>query len=811
MSSERQPLLPQHAQEGAQRAYSSVQQAVSNPRDTAQRITPSKDTQKKLAHVVAAIQAGKLPSQSQLSALLENIKNSPVLKEGTFERTSALSDQSARVVGDIKRVIEQIQRIGDSKNSDDKIQDFLYNTSRASLDVDVGSLSNLKPSKRQAREDGNALIESVRTLGYLIVTDKNIHNILSDLILTARDLFADAATAVADQASEAAKKAKPSEEERQARSDLTRKYATDARGSADKAKKTADKIRKDYRAGVHKQMFRDYADKANSWIEEKTPDDPKDAFIERLKRIVTSVQSNDEYHQAVTTIVQLVKKWGSIAVEKADQATDEVDVEGNEHLHAALDNLRAIVETFANGKSLDPLLESVRKIIDDVKQDERLTNYWNEIDAYVERLLFDEGFVTSSKAARKADDLYEKAQKLLESNAGWKRDAEALNEQLGEYRNALSSDAEATELLDALSDLNEDISELVKDGVSIFALKATGVVVDIFDVWLPRLVSQIKSIPLPRCEYKSADIDFVLDNISFESISGSFIPDRVKFTNHNELELIQGYAAFASAGSSKVNLTIEGVRIKAKDIAYWLHKKTGFGWNDWGFVDVEIGGQKGCTITVELETAEEKDNEHFYKVLNVDVDTSNFTASVHNTHKPIANTLLFPFARPALRKLLQHTLEETIREQIADMDGKLHDLHQRSIALAQYSYQQGSAPSLGGYAKGLFSSSFLPSISSKGSVSVNKRGIVKKGKRGEYLLAIGVSDHLLPGVGGPTGFYQEQAKKAAEEAQRFGLAGISIKQGISAQAKDVKREARRLARAESREETWRSDAFDLLL
>ncbi|KAE8237285.1 hypothetical protein A4X03_0g9167, partial [Tilletia caries] len=349
-------------------------------------------------------------------------------------------------------------------------------------------------------------------------------------------------------------------------------------------------------------------------------------------------------------------------------------------------------------------------------------------------------------------------------------------------------------------------------GVSIFALKATGVVADVFDVWLPRLIGQIKSIPLPRCEYKSADIDFVLDNISFESISGSFIPDRVKFTNHNELELIQGYAAFASTGTSRVQLTIEGVRIKAKDIAYWLHKKTGFGWNDWGFVDVEIGGQKGCTITVELETAEEKDDEHFYKVLNVDVDTSSFTARVHNTHKPIANTLLFPFARPALRKLLQHTLEETVREQIGDMDGKLHDIHQRSIALAQYSYQQGSAPSLAGFAKGLFSSSFLPSVSGgRGGVSVSKRGIVKKGKRGEYLLAIGVSDHLLPGVGGPTGFYQEQAKKVAEEAQRFGLAGVSLKQGLSAQAKDVKREARRLARAESREETWRSDAFDLLL
>ncbi|CAD7063051.1 unnamed protein product [Tilletia caries] len=65
---------------------------------------------------------------NQLNALLEKIKQSPVLKEGTFDRTSALSDQSARVVADLKRVIEQIIKLGDSKNGDDKIQDFLYNS-----------------------------------------------------------------------------------------------------------------------------------------------------------------------------------------------------------------------------------------------------------------------------------------------------------------------------------------------------------------------------------------------------------------------------------------------------------------------------------------------------------------------------------------------------------------------------------------------------------------------------------------------------------------------------------------------------------
>ncbi|KAK0545215.1 hypothetical protein OC861_006414 [Tilletia horrida] len=816
MSSERQPLLPQHNQDGqsrAQQAYQSINHAITHPRQTADRLTPSQDTQHKIAYVSAAIQAGKLPSQQQINGLLERIKKSPVLKEGSYNRTGALSDQSARIVGDLKRVIEQIQVLGESKNSDNKIQDFIWNTSRASLSADTSSLSSLKPSQRQAREDTDALIQSIRTVGYLLITDKSLHSILNDLILSARDLFADAASAVSEQAAQAAKKARPSEQEREAGAENTRKHAKDPQSSAQLAKKKADELRREYRSGVHKQIFRQQADRAKSWIDEKTPDDPKDVFVERVKKIITSVQANDDYHEAMSTIVHLVKKWGRTAIDKAQQATEEVDVESNEHLDEAIKNLRSIIETFANGKSLDPLIDSVKKIYDDVKEDERLSNFWNDIDAYVERLLFDEGYVTSSKASRQADELYEKAQKLLETNAGWKRDAQALNEQLREYGDALSSDEETTEFLDALQDLNEDLAELLKDGASIFALnalKAPGAIADVFDVWLPRLIGEIKSIPLPRCEYKSAEIDFVLDNMRFESVGASFIPDRIKLVNHNELELVQGYAAFAATGSSHLQLTIEGVRVHAKDVAYYLDKKTGWGWKDWGFVDVDIGGDKGATVTVELETADEKDHEHYYKVLSVDVNTNTFTARVHNTHKPIANTFLFPFARPALRKLLQNALEETIRDQIADLDGKLHDIHQRSIALAQYSYQHGTAPSVTGYLKGLFSSSFLPS-KSRTSASLSKRGIVKKGKRGEYLLAIGVSDHLLPGVGGPDGYYKKKAQEALEETRRLGLGLVDIKQAVTAQSKDVKREARRLARKEASKDTWHSEAFDILI
>ncbi|KAE8208721.1 hypothetical protein CF327_g7028 [Tilletia walkeri] len=153
-------------------------------------------------------------------------------------------------------------------------------------------------------------------------------------------------------------------------------------------------------------------------------------------------------------------------------------------------------------------------------------------------------------AARKADDLHEQAQTLLEGNAGWKRNAETLNEQLGEDRNALSSDAEAAELLNVLA------------GISL---------------GLSRTVSAPSTSRLPLSSPMSSMSGYAGPWVrsNFQSISGSFILDRVKCTKHEELESIQDDAAFASGGASKVNLTIEGVRINAKDIAFGFCKKTG--------------------------------------------------------------------------------------------------------------------------------------------------------------------------------------------------------------------------------------------
>jgi hypothetical protein len=78
--------------------------------------------------------------------------------------------------------------------------------------------------------------------------------------------------------------------------------------------------------------------------------------------------------------------------------------------------------------------------------------------------------------------------------------------------------------LNKLSDVSSSFSSLASTAAAQLRFGGLGVVRDAFDVVLPRIISAIREIPLPRTEYKSEEIDIAIDDLVFESTS--FIPDK---------------------------------------------------------------------------------------------------------------------------------------------------------------------------------------------------------------------------------------------------------------------------------------------
>jgi len=335
---------------------------------------------------------------------------------------------------------------------------------------------------------------------------------------------------------------------------------------------------------------------------------------------------------------------------------------------------------------------------------------------------------------------------------------------------------------------------------------------------VPRIIGLVKEIPIPRIEYKSEEIDLVIDDIKLES--ASFIPDSIRLVTHNDLRFTQGYATYASEYDATLRLRVEGFHFEAKDIAFWVNRKVGF----WPFEDSGVlalqFGPHGISFDVTLENADEDDRETFFTVKKVDVNLQDFDFSVTKHKQWFATWFAKPVIRAFVKRNLASALEAQISEYLRQADFKLYGLQQRAIAATN-----AAPPSPANFVRAVFSDSVFPQSYGK-DLEVRQGGVVKYGRRGEYLLHIGVDEALFPHqppadisnkqrlkVKAKAQAAASQARRAVGSADEFAGAakakGEQAKNEARKEGEDLRYAAQEKKRREERKEGWRSEAFDV--
>lgn len=336
---------------------------------------------------------------------------------------------------------------------------------------------------------------------------------------------------------------------------------------------------------------------------------------------------------------------------------------------------------------------------------------------------------------------------------------------------------------------------------------------------IPRILQVIKSIPLPRVEFTSADVDLIIDNVKFTS--PSFLPDAARFSSHLDVSCQRGYAAYASSFKSSTTMSISGLRMQAKDISYYINKKSGWiGLEDAGLMDIYIGSTKkgaddGLDVTLTVENATEDDRESFFKLKKVDVAVEHFDVYIHNSRHPIRNF----FARPAVRTYMEKQFVQVLEEQIAvsfrEFDKQAFAYQQRAIGAS------GAASDPLAFFRGIFAPSFCGIGGGGSGLEWNGqgKGFTKVGSQGEYVLAIGVDEQLLPGKLTGLGRQGKDVVARKQAVERLVEEGRSTYEDVRDQVEQVAAEAQDegerafdqhqdALRREQRDDDWRSDAFD---
>lgn len=235
------------------------------------------------------------------------------------------------------------------------------------------------------------------------------------------------------------------------------------------------------------------------YADESLPTDVKDAFIERFKAIVNEIQSDPQYSEAVDTLVSLVRKYATKSVDAITDAAESTSakVEANQEAESAVHLLREIVESFTG--PLDNVFKTGDKVVQDLKNDDRIQRIIDEADKLLDRAINDPGYLTSSKCQRRVEALYDEGQELVSSNQDWKRDMDALASELDKCLQKAQNDKALAQLGDRVERFARATAKFGRTGFNL--IDGGGIWSDLTQVLVPRLLGALHAIPLPRVEF----------------------------------------------------------------------------------------------------------------------------------------------------------------------------------------------------------------------------------------------------------------------------------------------------------------------
>ncbi|KAH9958918.1 hypothetical protein BC827DRAFT_1135468 [Russula dissimulans] len=663
--------------------------------------------------VIEAFRQGRYPSNHQLDvAFRYALAHSPIDQD-------QLSPGGRALVQDCRDIIETARLIIQEKNADELFQNFMWNTGSMDLSGAKKDPNEIFPvDKSKTQGDGRQAARHLRTLGNLIATNSEVRKILSDFSVIGRDILARTA-------SHAAENIRPDQDalanvDRSAPSDLFETAGGSRVGSnetpaaesnvpgsnttirhhslesvndtdADTDTKKAGLIGRlqDLKNGLsdripqeHKDVTREKLEQGRKVLaEEYFPDDRRDQFIYRIKKAILECQKNSDYQESVRWLLGIFEEYGrhgkhiaGVGKEAGSQVT------GDDSFRTSVTQIRTLLERFANGKSMDVIIDAINELIDDAKDDEEFRQWFQAVDAYAHNVLLEPGYVLEPRCNSEGLQVRESGRRFYTGR--YKSHFDRLFDSIGTWFGAMGEDPLNRRFGDDWARLTRD---LLFDGEGSLKFKPD-LWMDIRKVILPSIVDRVGHVPIPRIEYTDESLDLVVENLTLQG--RNLFPNIVSIEVHNFMKF-SPYNTINDISHYEFTLTFEHIQADMRDVAFYFRKKSGIPkLTDSGLADVLLGGH-GLTATVHLVSAG-KDKSSVFKVKSVRVKVDSLKFSIRDSKHDILYKTLRPLATALVKKQIQKAVTDAITTGMEYVDGQLVAVRDR-VSEARTSPESSSA------------------------------------------------------------------------------------------------------------------------
>ncbi|KAI3653612.1 hypothetical protein MP228_001559 [Amoeboaphelidium protococcarum] len=403
-------------------------------------------------------------------------------------------------------------------------------------------------------------------------------------------------------------------------------------------------------------MMRDYA----SALRTPLTADQAALVAESLRSILQSLQQSPELLQAVILIARMAAELGAVTGKEYHRMHRTIPLSYYEaNRPAMLEDLKQLVQRFANGYSLDGLIRVIDQFQLFITQDWETRDYFESLQYFFTRCMDDPGYLNGPEYTLKSIRLIEDGRKLFGTKI-----PQLINSFVFELQNILNGLQSDPALNTIYQSGWQVVQSILMDPQSGQVTLKQDLIQDLRQVFLPIIASTFKFVALPRIEISDANMDVTFDNIviSLESALPNLV--EVNFTNNIQMSPRPNLPSAFYISTMDVNLY--QIQADLRNVEFSINKRGFPPLRDAGLADIFLSGN-GLSITTKTAI----DTNLWYTTLvpvDIKVNIDALRINLHDSSHDFAYRLLGTSLVNQLKKRICRSLEEQIFLAICRLD-----------------------------------------------------------------------------------------------------------------------------------------------
>jgi hypothetical protein len=363
--------------------------------------------------------------------------------------------------------------------------------------------------------------------------------------------------------------------------------------------------------------------------------------------------------------VQQVKEAAKDKAQEAKQSAQQADTTG---LRQVAQDARELLEKFANGRSLQPLINAFQAWTRALDQDQELRQWLNDVWSWANQTKQDANKLNDDQHLQRLNNFVDRGRSIAQGRH--RQILEDLLSETQEYGRAITNDAASNRLRQSLANV---VADLFVDKTGKFVLKPD-VYSQLGKALAPSFRDLFQDIRIAHIEEHNDKADFALDNVNIDA--SDIQPNQLDVTSIADVSV----GKQDTSADLRFRISAKGITPKIRNAYFRYEKHTFPKLSDFGSLDAALTGD-GLSFRIDVETClNAKDNydERTFRVRDVTVDMKGLKLDFRQAQHETLYKIFKPLIVSRLTKQMERTIRDQLYNYVEELDFAASDARRRA-------------------------------------------------------------------------------------------------------------------------------------